>query len=206
MILVAGGTGLLGARIVQRLTDRGEQVRVLTRDVHRAAHLPAGTDIAVGDLRHADLDAFVAGCSTVVSAVHGFAGPSRTSPAAVDRGGNLNLIAAATRTGVNRFVLVSVVGATAGHPMSLHRMKYAAEQELRGSGLNGVIVRATSFLETWREIIGAKLADGGPALVLGPGLNCINFVGADDVAAFVTLAATGDPASARRSRWVGSRT
>ena len=54
-------------------------------------------------------------------------------------------------------------------------------------------MRSTSFLETWLEIIGAKLAKGGPALVLGPGRNPINFVSADDVAAFVCLAAAGDP-------------
>ena len=32
MILVAGGTGLLGRKVVQRLHDQGETVRVLTRD------------------------------------------------------------------------------------------------------------------------------------------------------------------------------
>ena len=32
MILVAGGTGLLGSRVVKLLTDAGEQVRVVTRD------------------------------------------------------------------------------------------------------------------------------------------------------------------------------
>lgn len=42
-------------------------------------------------------------------------------------------------------------------------------------------------------IIRAKLASGGPALVLGPGQNPINFVSADDVAAFVCLAADRDP-------------
>lgn len=78
-------------------------------------------------------------------------------------------------------------------PMSLHRMKYAAEQELRASGLSGVIVRATSFLETWLNVIGGKVHDGGPTLILGPGRNRINFVSADDVAAFVCLAVHGDP-------------
>jgi uncharacterized protein YbjT (DUF2867 family) len=72
-------------------------------------------------------------------------------------------------------------------------MKYAAEQELRRADLTGVIVRATAFLETWQAIVGGKIAEGGPALVLGPGRNPINFVSADDVAAFVLLAIAGDP-------------
>ena len=40
MILVVGGTGTLGTRLVRRLSDRGQSVRVLTRDPARAAHLP----------------------------------------------------------------------------------------------------------------------------------------------------------------------
>ena len=193
MILVAGGTGLLGRRVVRQLSTRGEPVRVLTRDSRRAGCLPAGVQIVTGDLRHGGLESVVAGCSIVISAVHGFTGPSRTSPAAVDRGGNRALIEASQSAGVERFVLVSVVGAGPDHPMSLHRMKHAAEQQLlRTCGVRGVVVRATSFLETWLAVIGAKLPGGGPALVLGPGRNPINFVAADDVAAFVCLAASGD--------------
>jgi uncharacterized protein YbjT (DUF2867 family) len=192
MILVAGGTGVLGSRVVKRLTDEGHPVRVLTRDPRRAAHLPAGVEVVVGDVCRGPLDTVVEGCDCVVSAVHGFVGPERTNPAAVDRDGNHNLIAAATRAGVRRFVLVSLVGATPDHPMSLHRMKWLAEQELLASSLTGVIVRSTPFLETWMELIGGKVHEGGPALVLGPGQNPINFVSADDVAAFVCLAVHGD--------------
>jgi uncharacterized protein YbjT (DUF2867 family) len=192
VILVAGGTGLLGTRLVGHLRAAGHPVRVLTRDPRRAAHLPPEVEIATGDIRDAPLEPVLAGCHCVVSAVHGFAGPTRTSPAMVDRDGNARLIAAAKRVGTRRFVLVSVVGAAADHPMSLHRMKYQAELELQHSGLDHAIIRATSYLETWHHIIAAKVDHGGPALVLGPGRNPINFVSADDVARFVALAATGD--------------
>lgn len=193
MILVAGGTGLLGSRIVTRLTAAGEQVRVLTRDPQRSRHLPPEVQVVVGDVRRGGLGEAVDGCSGVVSAVHGFIGPRGINPATVDRDGNHNLIAAATAAGTRRFVLVSVAGARADHPLSLHRMKYAAEQDLLRSSVGGVVVHAPPFLETWQQVIGAKLNNGGPALVLGPGLNPINFVGADDVAAFVVLAIRGDP-------------
>lgn len=193
MILVAGGTGVLGRRVVKRLTDRGDAVRVLTRDPRRAANLPDAVQVVVGDLRSDPIDQFVDGASTVISAVHGFAGPTRTTPEAVDRDANARLAAAAKLAGVGHFVLVSVVGAAPDHPMSLHRMKYAAEQGLHQCGISSSIVRATSFLETWMQVIGAKLADGGPALVLGPGQNPINFLCADDLAAFVCLAADRDP-------------
>jgi len=187
MILVAGGTGLLGRRVVKLLVGRGEKVRVLTREPGRAAPLPAGIDVVVGDIRRGSLERALDGCSGVVSAVHGFAGPTHTSPAAVDRSGNRKLMAAAEGAGVARFVLVSVVGAAPDHPMSLHRMKYAAEQELTASSLAGVVIRSAPFLETWIDVIGNGIPSGRPAIVLGPGRNPINFVSADDVAAFVCL-------------------
>jgi uncharacterized protein YbjT (DUF2867 family) len=193
MILVAGGTGTLGRRVVRRLVDRGVgPVRVLTRDPGRAGHLPSAVQVVVGDLCADPLEQVVEGCSTVISAVHGFAGPTRTSPEAVDGHGNARLIDAAKRTGVQHVVLVSVAGAAPDHPMSLHRMKYAAEQAVHASGIRATTVRATSFLETWMEIIGGKLSTGGPALVLGPGRNPINFVSADDVAALICVAVEGD--------------
>ena len=112
MIVLAGGTGTLGARLVPRLAGRGLAVRVLTRDPARAQHLAGpGIEVTCGDVRDpASIARALRGAGTVVSAVHGFAGPGRVSPATVDRAGNAHLIDAAARTGAT-FVLVSVVGA-----------------------------------------------------------------------------------------------
>lgn len=189
MILVAGGTGTLGTQVVRRLSDRGLAVRVLTRDPARAARLPDSVEVLTGDLRDpAAVAAAVRGCATVISAVHGFAGPGKPSPEAIDRDANRALIQAAAAAGVQHLVLVSVLGAASDHPMSLHRAKHAAEQALQASGLAWTIIRPAAYLETWVGIIGAKLAEGGQALVFGPGRNPINFVSADDVAAVVDLA------------------
>jgi uncharacterized protein YbjT (DUF2867 family) len=54
----------------------------------------------------------------------------------VDLQGNSALIQAARHAGVERFILVSVHGATPDHPIELFRMKYAAEQALQASGLS----------------------------------------------------------------------
>jgi uncharacterized protein YbjT (DUF2867 family) len=189
VILVAGGTGTLGTEVVRLLTGRGQAVRVLARDPARAARLPDGVESVAGDVRDpATLAAAVAGCTTVVSAVHGFAGPGRPSPESVDRGGNHALIRAAAAAGAEHLVLVSVLDAAPDHPMSLHRAKHAAEQALRRSGLAWTIIRPGPFLETWTPIVGAKLPTGGPALVFGPGRDPIAFVAARDVAAVVDLA------------------
>jgi NADH dehydrogenase len=189
VILVAGGTGTLGRQVVRLLGDRGLEVRVLTRDPARAEHLPGNVEVVVGDLRDlAVVAAAASGCATVVSAVHGFAGPGRPSPEAIDRDANRALFQAAAAAGAQHVVLVSVLGAAPGHPMSLHRAKFAAEQALRASGPSWTIVRPAAFMETWMALIGAKLGSGGSALVFGPGRNPINFVSSRDVAAAVDLA------------------
>jgi NADH dehydrogenase len=189
VIVVAGGTGTLGARLVPRLAGRGLAVRVLTRDRARAQHLAGpGIEVTCGDVRdRASIARALRGAGTVISAVHGFAGPGRVSPATVDRAGNAHLIDAAARTGA-AFVLVSVVGAAPDHPIGLFRAKHAAEQALLASGIPWTIVRATAFMETWATIMGQPLQASGKVLVFGRGDNPVNFVSATDVAALVSHA------------------
>jgi NADH dehydrogenase len=106
----------------------------------------------------------------------------------VDYEGNLNLIRAAEAAGVRRFVLVSIHDATADHTMELWRMKHRAEEALRVSRLDWVVVRPHAFMELWAEIIGAPIFKDGKTTVFGRGDNPINFNSAKDVARFVELA------------------
>jgi uncharacterized protein YbjT (DUF2867 family) len=193
VIVVAGGTGTLGTRLVPLLTAAGETVRVLTRDLGRAGSLAdRGVEVAQADVRDAAaVERALRGATTVVSAVQGFAGPGGVSPASVDQDGNANLIGAAAREGAG-FILLSVVGAGPDHPIGLFRAKHAAEETLRASGVQWTIVRATAFAETWATIMAGPLRASGTIPVFGRGRNPINFVSAADVAALTARAAT-DP-------------
>jgi uncharacterized protein YbjT (DUF2867 family) len=195
VILVAGGTGRLGTELVTLLAGRGRPVRVLTRDQARAAHLgSARVEVMIGDVRDpASLAPAVRGAEVVVSAVHGFAGPGGVSPATVDHQGNINLIDAAQAVGAE-FVLMSAVGAAAGSPSELLRMKHAAEQYLQASGISWTIVRATAFGELWIELLSQSAARSGRPLVFGAGANPVNFVSVTDVAALAERA-IADPAA-----------
>lgn len=190
MILVAGGTGVLGTHLVRNFTASGDTVRVLTRNAQQADRLrDGGVDVVLGDVRVPSVAATaVHGCATVISAIHGFVGPRGDNPASIDRDGNRTLIRAAADAGVDQVILVSVYGAAPTHPMSLHRMKHAAEQSLIDSGLDWTIVRPVPFLETWIDVIGAHLTDQGKCLVLGPGRNPITVVSVRDVAAVIERA------------------
>lgn len=176
-VLVAGGTGRLGTLVVTALAARGMDVRVLTRDRHRPAHLAgAHVETVLRDVRNpASIAAAIGGVDVVVSAVHGFAGPGGVTPASVDRDGNVHLIQAARGAGAD-VVLMSVVGAAPDSPLELFRMKHAAETALTASGVPATIVRATAFLELWIDLLRSTAGRSNRPLVFGRGQNPINFV------------------------------
>jgi NADH dehydrogenase len=145
-------------------------------------------DVALGDVRSPDtLGDAVRGADAIVSAMTGF-GPGAHGPKAIDYQGNLNLIRAAEADGVRRFVLVSMHGAAADHTMELVRMKHRAEQALRVSRLDWVILRPNVLMELWARIVGTPIVTKGKATVFGRGDNPINFNSAKDVARFIELA------------------
>lgn len=190
MILIAGGTGTLGRRLVPSLVARGMSVRVLAR--HRPAARdtePSRIEVNAGDVRDpAVLDRALDRVDTVVSAISGFGGAAALGSHAVDRDGNLALIEAARRANVGHVVLLSVHTAGPSHPIPLFRDKWAAEEALRASGLSWTIIRPTAYLETWLDLIGGSLVRTGTARIFGRGQNPINFVSARDVASVVELA------------------
>lgn len=192
MILVAGGTGMLGTQIVRLLRTRGLPVRVLSRNESRARDLLGDSvEVVGGDVRDPSAaQRAVDGVQTIVSAVHGFAGPGATSPDAVDHLGNLNLINAARAAGTAHFILMSIQGAASNHPMELFRMKHRAEEALRASGLSWTILRPAAFMELWAKMLAAPLLLSGKTMIFGRGRNPINFVSVHDVARFVEIAVT----------------
>jgi len=194
MILIAGGTGFLGPRIVRLLISRGQAIRIITRNPERAQHLRSErVEIVRGDVRDiGDVKRSMSGVSTVISAISGF-GMRGVNPRTVDWKGNSNLIRAAQAGGVEHFILVSILGAARDHPVELYRMKYLAEQELTASRLAWTIIRPTISMETFATLIGEPLLKTGRTRIFGSGENPINFVSGQDVARFVELAVT-DPA------------
>jgi NADH dehydrogenase len=192
MILIAGGTGMLGTQVVRLLTARGLPVRLLNRDPTRRNHVESDlVDVAPGDVRAVrTVELAVAGAQAVISAIHGFTGTGGDNPRTVDWEGNRTLIHAARAAGAEHFVLVAVQGAAPDHPMELFRMKYRAEQELQASGLGWTIIRPTAYMETWARLIGEPLITTGKTRIFGRGTNPINFVSVYDVARYVEMAVT----------------
>lgn len=148
MILVAGGTGLVGGAIVRELARRGKKVAVLTRDAERAQKNLAGVaEAREGDVRDPmTLGSAVEGVETVIGAQQfpGYPmedkGKGRTFEE-VDAKGTESLVEAAKAAGVKRYIYLS--GAGAGKDAKYHwfRSKWRAEEAVRNSGLTYVILR-----------------------------------------------------------------
>lgn len=191
MVLVVGATGSLGRRIVHRLRAQDEDVRALVRPASDWADLErAGAQIALGDLKEPQtLDRACAGVDVVVSTANSAKRGGADTIETVDLNGNRNLIDAAARAGVHRFIFVSVLGVSADSPVPFFRAKAAAEQHLRESGLEYTIIAPNIFMDVWLvRLIEAPVAAGQPVTLVGEAARRHTFVAEDDVAAFATAA------------------
>ncbi len=152
-ILITGGTGLVGARLLPRLRDAGIDCRALVR---AGRELPAGIERVEGDLLDpTTLPAAVEGVTAVVHLAALFRTPDEDAIWTANLEGTRNLIAATRATAPDaRFVMASTIlvygddatrpsreddptTADAAYPAS----KIAAERELRQSRLNWSILR-----------------------------------------------------------------
>src|ERR687885_1923041 len=141
-ILVTGGTGTLGRRVVRRLRDASCNVRVLSRRSHEFGD---GIEFMTGDLATGEgLEAAVNGVETIVHCAGSAKG---------DEDKARNLVWAASRAGAPHLVYISVVGAERIPVVSrvdramfgYYASKRAAEMVVEDSGLPWTTLRATQF-------------------------------------------------------------
>jgi uncharacterized protein YbjT (DUF2867 family) len=204
MMLVAGATGSLGGKVVRGLLDRDDAVRALVRPGSDPAALAAaGAAISVGDLRDpASLVGACRGVSTIVSTASATRRGDDT-PENVDGRGNINLIDAARVAGVEHYVVISTIGASAESPLPAFRAKGMAESYLKESGLDYTIVQPNAFMDIWfGMMIEAPVSRGEPVTLVGESRRRHSFIAEQDVAAF-TLAATRNPAARNTTLVIG---
>ena len=194
MILVAGGTGFAGRAIVRALRASGHRVRVLSRGNANPWSTDPEVQLAQGDVRdRASLAAAMAGVRAVVAAVQ-FPGHPVEVPAEgltydeYDRKGTENLVAAAAAAGVTRFVYLSGAGVGEGRPQEWYVAKGRAEDAVRASGLEWVIVRPSWMYGPGDKALNkfAAIARFSPIVPLtSMGGNTVQPVHVDDLAAVV---------------------
>jgi uncharacterized protein YbjT (DUF2867 family) len=192
VILVTGGTGFVGPKVIHALRERDLPTRCLVRTPSSA---PAqslsswGCELVQGDVTDAaGLRRAVEGCDVVVHLVAIRQG-SREKFERVMEQATRDLVAAAKETGVRRFVLMSALGASEQTKdlVPYYHAKWDMEQTVAGSGLEHVIFRPSfvfgrdgGILPTFRRL--ARVAPVTP--IIGSGTQRIQPVWVDDVAAY----------------------
>lgn len=182
-VAVVGGTGMLGAPVVEALTRRGDEVRVLSRSAPAA--LPDGASHRRLDLVSGEgLEAGLEGVEVVVEAAN-----SQRKAKAVLVQGTERLLAAEAAAGVRHHVAISIVGCDrVAYPY--YRVKVAQEEAVTGGPLPWTLLRATQF-----HPLLAKAFAAAARLRLRPtGMARLQPVDVGVVAARLAEAVHGEPA------------
>jgi uncharacterized protein YbjT (DUF2867 family) len=168
-IVVIGGTGLIGSKVVSRLRDQGHEVI--------AASPSTGINILTGE----GLDAAMAGTDTVIDLANS---PSFEANAVMEffQTAGRNVLGAEAKAGVRHHVALSVVGTERLPESAYFRAKVAQEQLIRAAGIPYTIVHSTQFFEFLPGII--QSGSEGETVRLSPAL--VQPIAAEDVADAVT--------------------
>ena len=175
-IVVIGGTGLIGSKLVTKLRDKGHEA------------VPASPRLGVNTITGEGLPEAVAGAAVVVDVSNA---PSweDTAVLAFFTTSTRNLLAAEADAGVGHHVALSVVGTDRLAESGYFRAKIAQEKLIRESTIPYSIVHATQFFEFVKSIAD-EATDGGivrlPSVLIQP-------MAAEDVAGAVARIAVEPP-------------
>jgi uncharacterized protein YbjT (DUF2867 family) len=175
-IVVIGGTGLIGSKLVEKLRQTGHKT------------LAASPDTGVDTYTGAGLESAVQGAQVVVDVSNA---PNWDDAAvlAFFQTTSRNLLAAETAAGVGHHVMLSVVGADRLPGSGYMRGKLAQEAAVMSASVPYTILRATQFFEFIGRIADSSVR--GDAVHLPPVL--VQPEAADDVAATLADIASSAP-------------
>ncbi|MFH8442979.1 SDR family oxidoreductase [Streptomyces sp. NPDC018026] len=175
-VVVIGGTGLIGSKLVAKLGEHGHEA------------VPAAPNTGVNTLTGEGLAEVLRGADVVVDVSNS---PSFADDAVMEFfvTSTTNLLKAEAEAGVKHHVALSVVGTERLQESGYFRAKLAQEKLIKESGIPFSIVHATQFFEFLKGITDA--ATEGDTVHLAPVR--IQPVYSDDVAAAVGRTAVGAP-------------
>src|SRR5436309_6339312 len=175
-IVVIGGSGLIGKKVVMNLRQRGHEVL--------AASPSSGVNTVTGE----GLAQALAGAQVVVDVANAPSWEDNAVLAFFETSGR-NLLAAEAAAGVGHHIALSVVGTDRLLASGYFRAKMAQENLIKASEIPYTIVRSTQFFEFVSGI--AQSATDGQAVRLSPAL--VQPVVSDDVAAALADVAVEEP-------------
>ena len=205
-LFITGGSGFVGQRVLRLLANAGfADVRVLARDPARLAAvgvLPLGWRVVRGDLaRPADWRSHLEGVGTVVHLAASTGKVRQRDHVETIVAGTRRLLDAAHGADVARFLYVSSVAAGFAKIRYYHyaHAKIAAEELVRASPFDWLIVRPTMVLGPASPVLAGlrKLAALPVPLMFGAGVDVVEPIAGEDLAAFLVSALGAVPWAGR---------
>jgi len=194
VILVTGGTGFVGSKIVHALRGEDRRVRCLVRNPERAGQLRAwGCELAEGDVTDAEsLTRAVDGADALIHLVAIIVGKPEEFERLMTRGTE-SLLDAAEQAGVRRFILMSALGTTEAtrELTPYYRAKWSMEQAVQAAPLEHTIFRPSFIFGRDGGVLPTflRLVRWSPVTpVVGTGTQRIQPIWVDDVAAYFAKA------------------
>jgi NADH dehydrogenase len=199
LVTVFGGSGFVGAQIVRSLAKSGARVRVAVRNPGRGYRLRMLGDVGQIEVVQANIRDGVSvaraldGAEACVNAVAVLYESGRQSFQSLHVEGARRVAAEAVAQGVERFIQISALGASAESPAAYSRTKAAGEAAVRDAIPNAIVLRPSvvfgpedSFFNRF-----ARMASFSPALpLIGGGQTRFQPVYVGDVALAVAQALT----------------
>jgi NADH dehydrogenase len=213
-VVVFGGTGFLGRRVVHRLVTAGAIVHVAVRHPEGARGALPAADLAQVTFFRADVReqtsvaAAMAGADTVVNAVSAYVEKSGVTFESVHVQGAETVAREAVRLGVASLVLVSGLGADPQSRSPYIRSRGRGEVAVQQAFPNATIVRPSAMFGPGDALFGtlAQLARRLPVLpLIGGGHTRLQPVYVEDVAEAIALMLTDSGSSGRTYELAGPR-
>ncbi len=193
-ILVTGGTGFIGPKIVHAMRAQDRDVRVLVRDPRRGSQLASwGAELAPGDVTDpASVRAAMAGCTHVVHLVAILQGRPQDFQRVMTEGFR-NVVAAAKDEQAQRVILMSALGTQEATKdvVPYYNAKWQMEQDVKASGLEYVIFRPSFVFGPGGGLLQTLIRQvklSPVVTVIGPGLQKSQPIWIEDVAAYFAQA------------------
>lgn len=149
-IFLTGGTGFVGRNMIEPLLGEGHSIRALVRNPAKVQTSEQRVEWIAGDVvEGSGLDQGIAGCDAVVHLVGIIVEKGENTFEQVHQVGTRNVVEAAKRAGIKRFIQMSALGVRPDGVAAYQTTKWRGEEEVRRSGIPYCILR--------------------PSLIFGPG-------------------------------------